>query len=133
MSKENVEIVRRIYDLVNTAGLEAVDGFLDAEVEVVPPPNWIEGSTLRGRKQVREFARQWMETFEDFSVEPEQFVDAGGEGVVVYVRDRGLIKGSDTEIDTRLLHVWTLTAGKVIRWQIFAEEEQALKAAGLSE
>jgi ketosteroid isomerase-like protein len=134
MSQENVEIVRRLYDAVNLAGLGAVTDFLHPEVEVVPPPNWPEGSALlRGRERVQEFARQWMETFEDFRVEPERYVDSGGEEVVVYVRDRGRIKGSGTEIDNRLIHVWTLTGGKVIRWQLFAEEDQALEAAGLRE
>jgi ketosteroid isomerase-like protein len=101
MSQENVEIVRRIYDVVNVAGLGAVDDFFHPAAEVVPPPIWPEGSTLRGREQVREFARQWMETFEDFKVEPERYLDSGREGVVVYVRDRGRIKGSPTEIDNR--------------------------------
>jgi ketosteroid isomerase-like protein len=133
MSQENVEIVRRIYDVVNVAGLGAVDDFFHPEVEVVPPPIWPEGSTLRGRDRVREFARQWRETFEDFKVEPERYLDSGGEGVVVYVRDRGRIKGSPTEIDNRLIHVWTLTDGKVIRWQLFTDEDQALEAAGLRE
>jgi ketosteroid isomerase-like protein len=73
-----------------------------------------------------------METFEGFKVVPERFVDPGGQRVVVYVRDTGRIKGSDTEIDTRLIHVWTLTAGKIIRWQVFADEAQALEAAGLT-
>ena len=133
MSQENVEIVRRLYDAVNLSGLGAVTDFLHPEVDVVPPPNWPEGSALlRGRERVQEFARQWMETFEDFRVEPERYVDSGGEEVVVYVRDRGRIKGSGTEIDNRLIHVWTLTGGKVIRWQLFAEEDQALEAAGLS-
>ena len=131
MSEENVEVVRRIYDVVNVAGLGAVDEFLHPEAEVVP---WPEGSTLRGREQVREFARDWMETFEDFSVEPERYLDSGSrEGVVVYVRDRGRIKGSPTEIHNRLIHVWTLTGGKVIRWQLFTDEDQALEAAGLSD
>src|SRR5215216_2464293 len=46
---------------------------------------------------------------------------SGGQRVLVYVRDRGRIKGSDTEINTRLIHVWTLTAGKIIRWAIDSE------------
>jgi ketosteroid isomerase-like protein len=117
---------------MNVAGLEAAAEFLHPEVEVVPPPNWPEASTARGLESVQEMARQWVETFEAFKVEPERFVDPGGERVVVYVRDRARIKGSDTEIDTRLIHVWTLTAGKIIRWQLFADEAQALEAAALT-
>ena len=60
-------------------------------------------------------------------------MDPGGQRVVVYVHDRARIKGSDTEIDTRLIHVWTLIAGSIIKWQVFADEAHALEAVGLSE
>jgi len=133
MSQENVEIVRRIYDVVNVSGLAAVGDFLRADVELVPPPDWPEGGTVKGREQVREMARQWMETFEEFRVEPERYLDAGTETVVVYVRDRGRIRGTDTEIATRLIHIWTLSGGKVVRWQLFTDEGPALEAAGLRE
>jgi ketosteroid isomerase-like protein len=134
MSEENVELVRRLYEVVNKAGLEeAVIEFTHPDVEVVPPLEGPEGSIIRGRDGVQEFARRWMTTFEDFRVEPERFVDSGGDRVVVYVRDRGRIQGSDAEIDARLLHVWTLAGRKIVRWQLFTEERQALEAAGLSE
>ena len=133
MSQENVETVRRLYEAVNVSGIGVVPDFVHPDVEVVPPPNWPEASIFRGREQVQEFARQWMETFERFEVEPERFVDPGGERVLVYVSDKGRIRGSDTEITTHLMHVWTLTAGKIIRWEVFGDETQALEAAGLRE
>jgi ketosteroid isomerase-like protein len=132
MSRDNVEIVRRLYEAVNSFGIGAAVTFAHPDVEVVPPPNWPEASTLRGREQLQEVARQWMESFEAFEVEPERFVDPGGQRVLVYVRDKGRIRGSDTEIDSRLIHLWTLTAGRVIRWEVFADEAQALEAAGLT-
>jgi uncharacterized protein len=132
MSEENVEIVRRLYEAVNSAGIEAAMELVHPDAIVVPPPNWPEASTRRGLA-VQEFARQWVETFEAFRVEPERYLDTGGEQVVAYVRDRGRIRGTDTEIDARLIHVWTVTAGKIIRWEVFSDEAQALEAAGLSE
>jgi len=75
MSQENVEIVQRLYEAANISGVGVVPEFAHPDLEVVPPPNWPEASTLRGREQVQEFARQWMESFERFEVEPEQFVD----------------------------------------------------------
>jgi uncharacterized protein len=132
MSKENVELMKRLYELLDEAGLEAVIEFTHSDVEIVPPAEWLEGSTIRGREMVREFARQWMTAFEGFKVEPERFVDAAGGRVVVYVRDSGRIPGSNTGIDARVIHVWTLAGGKIMRWQVFTDENQALEAAGLS-
>jgi ketosteroid isomerase-like protein len=131
VSQENVEIVRRLYETVNDAGLEAVIEFFHPDAQVVPPPQWPEASILRGREAVQEFARQWMTAFDDFEVEPERFIDSGGDQVVAYVHDMGRIAGSDAEIDLRPFHVWTLTAGKIVRWQLFTDEAEALEAAGL--
>ena len=133
MSEENVEIVRRLYETVNDSGLEAVIEFLHPDGQVVPPPEWPEASILRGREAAMEFARQWMTAFDDFEVEPERLIDAGGDQVVAYVHDRGRIAGSDAEIDAHPFQFWTLTAGKIVRWQLFTDEAEALQAAGLSE
>ena len=132
MSPENVEFIRRLYEAVNTAGLGAAVDFAHPEIEVVPPPIWPEASGVKGLESVQEWARQWMETFDSFRAEPKRYLEAGGERVVVYVRDTGRIKGSGAEIDAQLVHVWTLRDGKIIRWEIFTDEAQALDAAGLT-
>jgi uncharacterized protein len=132
MAQENLEIVRELYQAVNSSGLEALAEYAHPEIEVIPPPEWPEASPRRGLEAVRAGARQWVEAFEGFSVEPERFVDSGGARVLVYVRDRGRIKGSAAEIDTHLIHVWTLKSGKVLKWEVFADESQALEAAGLT-
>jgi ketosteroid isomerase-like protein len=132
MSRGKVEIVRRLYEAVNSRGIGAAAEFMHPDVEVVPPLNWPEASIVRGRDQVQQLAREWMQTFPGFKVEPERFVDPGGQRVVVYVRDKGRIRGSATQVDTRLIHIWTLVAGEIIRWQVFTDEAQGRKAAGLT-
>jgi uncharacterized protein len=131
MSQENVEIMRRAYEAMNRDGLDAVVRFAHADIEFVPPPELPTGPA-RGVEAVEQFARQWVETFDDFRIEPERFIDAGNQ-VVVFVRDSGRVKGSDAEIHNRFIHVWTLAAGKVMKWQTFTDESRALEAAGLSE
>jgi ketosteroid isomerase-like protein len=133
VSEENVEVMRRAYEVMNRAGLDAaVVQFAHPEIEFVPPPDLPTGA-VRGIEAVAEFARQWVKTFDDFRIEPERFIDPGGEQVVVFVRDSGRVKGSGAEIHNRFVHVWTLGAGKVIKWQTFTDESRALEAAGLSE
>jgi uncharacterized protein len=132
VSQENVETVRRLYRAVNSVGLQAVVEFAHPDMEAVLPPYWPDASTVRGVGLIQEVARQWVETFESFEVDPERFLDAGPDRVIAYVRDRGRIKGSDAEIDTRFVHLWTLKEGKIVRWEVFADEGQALEAAGLS-
>jgi len=42
-------------------------------------------------------------------------------------------KASGVEVDARGGHVWTLRAGRVVRWQVFGTKQEALEAAGLRE
>jgi ketosteroid isomerase-like protein len=130
MSKQNVEVMRRAYEAMNRAGLDAVVQFAHPDIEAVPPPE-LPAAPARGMEAVKQLARQWVETFDDFKIEPERFIDAGGDQVVVFVRDSGRIKGSGAEIHNRFVHVWTLAAGKIIKWQTFMDESRALEAAGL--
>ena len=44
---------------------------------------------------------------------------------------RGKQSGAEVEMD--FAHLFTFREGKVAEWQIFVSEDQALKAAGLSE
>ena len=131
MSEANIELIRTLYERFNRGGLEAIVELADPDIEFVPPPIWPDSPTLHGTQAIIDMATTWIESFDDFRIDPERFIDAGADRVVVYVRDRGQIPGSDTEIDNAFIHVWTLRDGRIIRWRSFTEEEQALTAAGL--
>jgi uncharacterized protein len=131
MAEENVEIVRRLYEVAEQGDIEAAIALVDPDIEVIPPAEWIQGETLRGRDKAQDFAIDWRTAFEGFTVEAERIVDGDGDRVLVYAHDRGRIPGSTTEIDAHLFHIWTVKAGKVIRWQVLTDEARALEAAGL--
>jgi ketosteroid isomerase-like protein len=125
MSEENVEVVRRIYETW-LRGDSARD-LIDADVEYVNPPDAVEGGTRRGR---RAFAGI-RDAYDDVRVEPERFIDAGPD-VVVIARITAKGKGSGVDIDWRQGYVWTVRDGKGVRFRWFNKPEQALEAAGLS-
>jgi SnoaL-like domain len=88
MSRENVEIVRRVSEEF-LAGMERGDpgALFDSEaiahgfefILAVP----LEGrSVWRGRERFVEFMRAWTEDFEDWSVRVERWIDAGDDRVV---------------------------------------------------
>lgn len=126
MSEENVEVVRRIYEAW-LRGDSARD-LIDADVEYVNPPDAVEGGTRRGR---RAFAGI-RDAYDDVRVEPERFIDAGPD-VVVIARITGKGRGSGVDIDWRQGYVWTVRDGKAVRFRWFTKPEQALEAAGLSD
>lgn len=133
MSAENVEIARQAYETLNEGGLDRITEFLDPDVEweirgVAP-----NAGSYRGLDAVREVIEDWLGAFDELRIEPEEFIDAGPDQVVVLVRDQGRIKGADARIDHRFAHVWTLRDGKLVRFQSFFEKEQALQAVGRGE
>jgi ketosteroid isomerase-like protein len=124
MSGENVEVVRAIYAAWLSG--ESPRHLIDADVEYVNPPDAVEGGTRRGRAAFASLG----DAYEDVRVEPEQFIDAGDD-VVVIARITVKGRGSGVEIDRRQGYIWTVEAGKGVRFRWFNKPEQALEAAGL--
>jgi ketosteroid isomerase-like protein len=72
------------------------------------------------------------EAFEDFRLEPQEFVDAG-DHVVVRVRFHGSGRESGVETEGRMHPVHTLRDGRVVRIEFFNDWADALEAAGVRE
>ena len=125
MSQANVELVRAIYDRW-AAGSSARD-LIDADMEYVNPAYAVESGTRRDRRALARVR----EVYPDFRVEPERFVDAG-ENVVVIGTARGTA-ASGVEAQWRQGYVWTVRDGKAIRFRWFNDPDEALEAVGLRE
>ena len=130
MSRQNVEIVRETF-----ARLRRGESVLDVlspdvvwEVRSVP-----EQGEYRGIEAVAEYYRRYFGTWEDFRVEIEDIRELPDNRVFVVARDHGRGKRSGVEVEMRVFQVWTLSEGKVVRWQGFPSREQALEAVGLRE
>jgi ketosteroid isomerase-like protein len=122
MSQANVDLVREImarWDKgASTADLIAED------LEYVNPPYAVEAGTRRDRTALGGV----LDVYPDFRLEPERFVDAGDDVVVL-----GLAHGtsaSGLEASWRQGHVWTIREGKAVRFQWFNDPAEALEAAG---
>ena len=69
--------------------------------------------------------RGWLESFEDFRVEPQHVVDRDGRLIAV-VRQTGKRRSSGVEVDARLAHVWTVENGRAVRWEAVGQPEELL-------
>jgi ketosteroid isomerase-like protein len=131
MSEENVQIVRRIFVNYKSGDIAASVKNFDPEVEfdMTFRPD---GRTFHGHAGIAEGMRTWTGTFEGWSFEIEEMIDAGDQ-VITTTRESGRGKGSGIDIDQIMFHVAHLRDGKVIRWKLFRDRGQAFEAAGLSE
>ena len=136
MSRENVEIVRRGYEALNSADVERALALFDPHVEVhlARDAGTVMGldfrETYRGIDGFLEFLGRLSEAWQEFRWEPENYIDAGDD-VVVFIRMVATGKGSGIEVEQPMAHLCTLRDGKLVRHETFWERSAALKAAGL--
>ena len=127
MSRENVEVVRGLFAAIERQDWEAALGSFDPEVEWSP----MEG-TFHGPEGVVRSLAEWLEPWEEHTIEAEEFTEVGDEVLaVIHLVGRGV--GSGMEIDQRFFQVYAVRDGRVIRMVEFIRRDEALAAAGLSE
>jgi ketosteroid isomerase-like protein len=132
MSKENVEIVQRIYDDV-VASPESVRELYHPDYEFDATDIAPDIGVIRGFDAANEAIRSYFETFEDFHIDVEEVIRADEECVVTEVHDGGRLPGSDSDVRNHRFHAWTFRDGKVIRLSSHSDRVRALEACGLSE
>jgi ketosteroid isomerase-like protein len=140
MSRENVEIVRRVFEEFR-AGIESGDpgaswdaGLITADSEwIMPEP--FEGRTVwRGREGFVELAQSWLGgEFESWSIRLERLIDAGDDRVVALIHSSARGKASGATIEAKTGVVYQLRDRRVIRMWVYFNHAEALEAAGLQE
>jgi ketosteroid isomerase-like protein len=120
-----------MYELFNT-------GRLDEMLRLVAPNlewDWSrslgpEEGIAYGPQGLRRFMTRHWEMWESIEMVPEKIIEAG-ENFVVFVRVR--LRGRDgIEVEARGPHVATIRDGRLVRYQLFQEREEALAAVGLA-
>jgi ketosteroid isomerase-like protein len=143
VSEENVALVRRNYEVINSidwSGEEFVDpeeaapdlwAGLAPDFELHGRTDVPDAKTYRGREQTKEFWRMLQEVWSELRWEPLEFTDLG-HAVVVKTRLVGRGRGSDVPIDAEETDVFWFRDGQIVRVQGFAAKEGALEAARAS-
>lgn len=131
MSRENVEIVRRLWE---AGDIEALFEFYDPDIIWENHFGPIEyHGRFQGYDAVRQFWREWLEPFESYEPQAETFIDAG-DNVVVGCRATGRGRASGAEVGNWAFWlVYRIRNGRVVHIETFATQAQALEATGLSE
>src|SRR5207237_2360676 len=87
-----------------------------------------------GHEGVRTYWRRWLEAWRDLEFEVQDILDAGDD-IVVLIRNQrqwGRYTGIATELPPYAM-VYTFRSDKIVRWRVFPEQDEALKAVGLAE
>jgi uncharacterized protein len=134
MSRENVELVRRGYELYARGELDAVAALFSTDADLADTGGLGIAGTAAGRRiGPAGFLRATgdaTEVFDDYTVEAEEFIDAG-DSVVVMARVSGRGRESGLELKMRVAHLWTVRDRKVVRGEVYRTADEALQAAAL--
>ena len=134
MSQENVRAVGEASAAFNRGDLDAwieywTDDLDYRAVEGAPDDH----GPILGKDALRAYAQDWRDTFDDFTQEPVEQIDAGDDKVIVVFRVSGRAKLSGVETDLTYAALYTFRDGKVARGREYWTRDEALEAAGLSE
>jgi ketosteroid isomerase-like protein len=130
MSQENVEIVRSIYTLPDGITGAASDRLaLDVQFDFTSA--YPDRRILRGAAEVREFRETGPWQGAPIHFEPERFLDVDDEHVLVLVHVSVIGKESGVPIEMDVAHEFTIRHGLVVYFKVYADRDEALKAAGL--
>ena len=124
MSDKNLELARGAYDAFGRGDIPAVLGALSEDVEWNAAPAVLpHGTKARGREAVGEFFQGLGSTWQDFSVDAQDFL-ASGDRVCVIGRADGTL--NDTKTGYGFVHAWTVRDGELARFDEYVDPDPEL-------
>jgi ketosteroid isomerase-like protein len=130
MPQENVALVRSGFSAFDQGDVSRMlDLMADDLVTYRADPD---GATYHGKEGFLEAAADWSEGFSDWSVIPEEFIDAGD---FVVVRVRQVVRGeaSGISVEGAFWFVFEVHDARVTTLSFYVREVEALEAVGLRE
>jgi ketosteroid isomerase-like protein len=132
MSRENVEVVRRVMQ-------RFADQDVDAALEDVDPQatlDWsnsdaLDSGVYTGHAGWRSFLEARDESLGERRFDPVELLTPDADTVVLVGKVREQGRASGIEVETHGAAVWTLRDGKVLCLKIYQSSDEALKAVGL--
>ena len=131
MSQENVEIVRRSFEVWNAGDTDSLRELFYLGIIWRAPEGWPEPGPYAGREAVMRQVEQLRETWDSDSFELiSDFIDVGDRVAVRFIW-QGAGYGPESNIEAT--GVYTVRQGRIVAIEHFWDHAEALEALGLSE
>ena len=132
MSRENVELVRKAFDLFLANDFEEWFKVQGPDYKLYPRPEEPGvKECYEGWDEIFAYLGNWYSAWKEYKGEPVRFIDAG-DWVVVEINEVGIAENG-LRVEQRFAHAFKVKDGKGVEWRMFGPVEEALKAVGLSE
>ncbi len=132
MSKENVNLVRNLYELFAKGDVPSVLAGFDPQIEWNEAENfpYADGNPYKGPDAVLEGVFMRLGSEWDYRNLAIGDVFDAGDTVVAMGRYQAKNSATGREIDAQFAHVWTLRDGKAVVFQQYADTHQVVNAMG---
>jgi ketosteroid isomerase-like protein len=129
VSSENLDLVRSIYADRERWDFSRAD-WADPEIEFVITGG-PDDTAWTGLAGVARGFRAWLDTWEDYQTEVEEFRALDDDRVLVFGRLSGRGKTSGVEVEMRFVNVVDIRDGKVVRVCLYGDRDRAFADLGL--
>ena len=129
MSQANVELVRRVYEAFGRGDVDAVFAAMKPDIEWDESEGMPYGGVYHGRDAIVENVFGPILTdVQDFTAAPDEILAIDDARVMARGRHGGT--GAAGPVDARFIHIWTVTDGKVSRYEQLADTRRFCDAVG---
>ena len=132
MSRENVERIKRFFELYNRREIDAWVGMMAPDLEWHVDPEDPDTTVHRGPEAVKRYGLTWAEMM-DATIEVREIFEASDDQAVAWIRieSRGGLSGA--QAGQNYAFIFRLRDGLVVRVEETQDKREALGAVGLSE
>ena len=128
-----MEIVQAAFSAFEKGDIQGVLDLCDKNIEITQAAEFFGSARHQyGHAGVLEAIAIWPEQWDDYHIEVVRLDDIG-DRVLAVTTNRGRGKASGVQVESPFTFLFTLREGKLTEWRFFMQEEQALKALGLTE
>jgi len=127
MPSDNVEIVRRAHEALNSGDMDALVKVCAPEFRLDMSDRVFNPAVYEGHAGIRRFYSEVRDVWESYVWDPEELIERGSD-VVALLRSTGRGRGSGVEVERETAMVWTLREGRATAVRFFRDREEALKA-----
>ena len=127
--QDNVALIRKVYAAFAAGEVKTIldnvsddAGWINYGPETIPY-----AGSRSGKAQIREFFQAIGVSTTSGTVIPEKFITQG-DNVVAIGRYRATVRTTGANIDTPVVHVFTVRDGKIARWEGFSDSALVAEA-----
>jgi ketosteroid isomerase-like protein len=126
----NVDTAKAAYEAFSSGDMETLSGYFAEDAVWESSDQLPNGGTTSGRDAIIENFGRLSDTWSEFSVTPEDFID-GGDKVVIQGTQRATAADGGGQFESKYLHLMEFNSdGKLARGEFMNDSARAVKALG---